>query len=98
MIVYSSNKKGFLNDVLSGQVEQQILASFVREMGHTTGKSEINSWRKSMPYMSNVINDSSIPDDAGIAIEYKIPQTSKRIDFIITGTNSDNRKVAVIIE
>ncbi len=98
MIVYSSNKKGFLSDVLSGQVEQQILTSFVRETGHTTGKSEINSWRKSMPYMSNVINDSSIPDDAGIAIEYKIPQTSKRIDFIITGTNSEDRKVAVIVE
>ncbi len=98
MIVYSSDKKGFLNDVLSGQVEQQILTSFVREMGHSTGKSEVNSWRKSMPYMSNVINDSSIPDDAGIAIEYKIPQTSKRIDFIITGTNSENKKVAVIVE
>ena len=98
MIVYSSNKKGFLSDVLSGQVEQQILTSFVRETGHTTGKSEINSWRKSMPYMSNVINDSSIPDDAGIAIEYKIPQSSKRIDFIITGTNSEDKKVAVIVE
>lgn len=98
MIVYSSNKKGFLSDVLSGQVEQQILTSFVRELGHTTGKNEVNSWRKSMPYMSNVINDSNIPDDAGVAIEYKIPQTSKRIDFIITGTNSENRKVAVIIE
>ncbi|MDP2685508.1 MAG: DUF2075 domain-containing protein [bacterium] len=98
MIVYSSNKKGFLSDVLNGQVEQQILTSFVREMGHTTGKSEINSWRKSMPYMSNVINDSSIPDDAGIAIEYRIPQTSKRIDFIITGGDSENRKVAVVIE
>ncbi|MDO8639374.1 MAG: DUF2075 domain-containing protein [bacterium] len=98
MIVYSSNKKDFLSDVLSGQVEQQILTSFVRELGHSTGKSEINSWRKSMPYMSNVINDVNIPDDAGIAIEYKIPQTSKRIDFIITGTNSDNRKVAVIVE
>lgn len=98
MIVYSSNKKDFLSDVLNGQVEQQILTSFVREMGHTTGKSEINSWRKSMPYMSNVINDSSIPDDVGIAIEYKIPQTSKRIDFIITGENSENKKIAVIIE
>ena len=98
MIVYSSNKKDFLSDVLNGQVEQQILTSFVREMGHTTGKSEINSWRKSMPYMSNVINDSNIPDDAGIAIEYKIPQTSKRIDFIITGGNGENKKVAVIVE
>lgn len=98
MIIYSSNKKGFLSDVLSGNVENQILTSFVREMGHSTGKREINSWRNSMPYMSNVINDSEIPDDAGIAIEYKIPQTAKRIDFIITGANSENRKIAVIVE
>lgn len=98
MIVYSSTKRGFLRDVLSGQVEQQILASFVRETGRSTSKNEINSWSKSMPYMSNVINDPSIPDDAGVAIEYKIPQTSKRIDFIITGLNNDNSKVAIIIE
>lgn len=98
MIVYQSTKSGFLKDVLAGQVEKQILTSFVRELGHSTGKSELASWRGSMPYMSNVINDPSIPDDAGIAIEYKIPRTSKRIDFIISGMNEENRGVAVLIE
>lgn len=98
MIVYSSTKKGFLSDVLAGQVDKQILTSFVREMGHSTGKSEQKSWRNSMPYMSNVINHPDIPDDAGIAIEYKIPQSSKRIDFIITGKNENNKKIAILIE
>ncbi|MDA1169282.1 MAG: DUF2075 domain-containing protein [bacterium] len=98
MIVYSSTKAGFLSDVLAGQVEKQILTSFVRELGHSTGKSELASWRGSMPYMSNVVNDPSIPDDAGIAIEYKIPRTSKRIDFIISGINEQNKGVAVLIE
>jgi DUF2075 family protein/DNA replication protein DnaC len=98
MIVYSKTKKDFLIDAMSGKVEETILASFVREMGHSTGKREVNSWHNSMPYMSNIINDGSIPDDAGIAIEYKIPQTSKRIDFIITGMNESNIKTAVIVE
>ncbi len=98
MIVYSSTKRGFLNDVLSGYVDKQILTSFVRELGHSTGKSELDSWRHSMPYMSNVINNPDIPDDAGIAIEYRIPQSTKRIDFIITGINEDNRKTAILIE
>src|SRR5690349_3952897 len=98
MIVYSSTKKGFLNDVLSGSVDKQILTYFVRELGHSTGKSELNSWRGSMPYMSNVVNHQDIPDDAGVAIEYKIPQTTKRIDFILTGKNSENRRTAVLIE
>lgn len=98
MIVYSSTKKDFLNDVLDGYVEKQILTSFVRELGHSTGKSEVRSWKESMQYMSNIIHDPEIPDDVGVAIEYKIPRTSKRIDFIITGKDNDQKYSAVVIE
>lgn len=98
MIVYSSSKKGFMADVMSNQIEKTILTSFVRELGHSTGKSEIRSWKNSMIYMDKIISDPEIPDDVGIAIEYKIPQTSKRIDFIITGTNQDKRHTAILIE
>lgn len=98
MIVYSSTKKGFLDDVLGGYVEKQILSSFIRELGHSTGKSEVRSWKESMQYMSNIMYDPEIPDDAGVAIEYKIPRTSKRIDFIITGKDENKKSNAIIIE
>lgn len=98
MIVYSATKGEFTADVLQNSVEKKILASFVREMGHATGKQEIASWRNSMMYMNNIVSDPEIPDDAGVAIEYKIPQTSKRIDFILTGLNAENRDVAVLVE
>ncbi len=98
MIVYSSTKKGFTADVISNQIEKVVLSAFVREMGHSTGKSEIQSWRNSMMYMNNIVADPDIPDDVGIAIEYKIPQTSKRIDFIITGANEAQKAAAVLIE
>lgn len=98
MIVYSSTKRGFVVDVMTNQIEKTILSSFVRETGHSTGKAEVASWRNSMLYMNNVISDPEIPSDAGVAIEYKIPQTSKRIDFILTGLNEKNRKTAILIE
>ena len=98
MSVYSATKKDFVADVLANQIEKTILSSFVREMGHSTGKAEVASWRNSMMYMNNIISDSKIPEDVGIAIEYKIPQTSKRIDFIITGLSDENKKNAVLIE
>lgn len=98
MIVYSKSKREFINDVLSNQIEKSIQTSVVRELGHSTGKSEIQSWRNSMLYMNNIINDPEIPEDAGIAIEYKIPQTSKRIDFIITGLNTEYQSIAVLVE
>src|SRR5258708_3293864 len=98
MIIYSATKKDFVIDVLSNQIEKRILSSFVREMGHSTGKAEVSSWRNSMLYMNNIISDPEIPDDVGVAIEYKIPQTSKRIDFILTGTNIENKSTAILIE
>lgn len=98
MIVYSATKKDFVTDVLTNQIEKTILSSFVREMGHSTGKSEVSSWKNSMMYMHNVVIDPEIPDDAGVAIEYKIPQTSKRIDFILTGADGENKKTAILIE
>ena len=98
MIVYSSIKRNFVRDVMTNQIEKTILTSFVRELGHSTGKAEVASWRNSMLYMNNIISDPEIPDDAGIAIEYKIPQTSKRIDFILTGANKEHKKTAILIE
>jgi uncharacterized protein len=98
MIIYSGTKKEFVADVVANKIEKTILSSFVREMGHSTGRAEVSSWRNSMLYMNNVISDPDIPDDAGIAIEYKIPQTSKRIDFILTGTSEQKKKTAILVE
>ena len=48
--------------------------------------------------MYKVLNDSEIPMDAGVAIEYNIPQTSKRVDFLISGYDRADRHGAVIVE
>ena len=43
-------------------------------------------------------NDNNIPDNAGVAIEFNIPTTSKRIDFILSGRDSKNKDSVIIIE
>lgn len=98
MLVYTATKREFSQDVRRNEIADKILTSFVRETGHSTGAREIQSWQNSMMYMQNIIEDSRIPDDAGIAIEYIIPATSKRIDFIITGLDSDSKSTAVLVE
>ena len=42
--------------------------------------------------------DNEIPNDAGVIIEYQIPQTSKRIDFILTGQDENENNYAILIE
>lgn len=51
-----------------------------------------------MLYMSQVLADDEIPSNSGVAIEYTLPQTTKRIDFILTGKGANNQSTAIIIE
>lgn len=98
MLVYTANKMGFMDDVQSNIIEAKILDAFKRHLGHSTSESEIASWRNSMMYMKNILEDGGIPNDAGVSIEYKLPQTSKRIDFILTGKGENKVNTAIIIE
>ena len=48
--------------------------------------------------MSRVVNTPELPDDTGVAIEYQIPLTAKRVDFIISGLNAQKKEQLVIVE
>ena len=48
--------------------------------------------------MYKVLNDHEIPDNSGVAIEYNIPQTSLRVDFIISGYDEKEKPNVIIIE
>ena len=98
MIVYSSIKKDFRLDVKSNAIETKIYDAFQKNLGHKTSKSEISSWQNSMLYMANILDDHAIPDDAGICIEYMLPRSSKRIDFIITGKSEMKSNSMIIVE
>ena len=97
MIIYSSTKKGFQDDILLGKINERVLSSYVREVGRSN-ISQINSWNNSLQFMNTIMYDPEIPEDVGIAIEYKIPRTNNRIDFIVTGCGENTKGSAVIIE
>ena len=98
MIVYEGLKTDFLNscerDAIAIEIEENILT----KLGRHTPKAEFRSWENSLNYMYKVLNDAEIPSDSGVAIEYSIPQTSKRIDFIISGYGGKDEPGAVIVE
>ncbi len=98
MRIYSGTKQQFLIDVISNSIVDKLHTSFVRETGHHVGHSELNSWKTSANEMYKILNDSEIPNNVGIAIEYQIPSTSKRIDYMITGFSNNQEGNVVIIE
>lgn len=98
MIVYEGLKTDFLtsceNDSIAIEIEQSIL----NKMGRHTPKAEFRSWENSLNYMYKVLNDRDIPGNSGVAIEYNVPQTAKRVDFIISGYDESNDSNMVIVE
>lgn len=98
MIVYQASKHQFIKDVFSNDIENIVLSNVKKKLNIGVGPSEIKSWANSLSYMERIMHDPSIPDDCGVAIEYQIPQTSKRIDFIITGQNADEKPCVVLVE
>jgi DUF2075 family protein len=98
MIVYQENKETFMAHVRESKIEYIIHDNFKRNLGRDTSKSEVTSWKNSMMYMRNVLDDAAIPADAKISIECQVPHTSKRIDFIITGQTENHQDCAVIVE
>lgn len=98
MIVYQSTKQGFCTDIKQNRIADRINDAYYEHLGRHTSQSEYNSWKNSMMYMNVVINDTRIPDNAGISIEYQIPLTSNRIDFLISGYDQQNKEQVVIVE
>lgn len=97
MIVYEATKREFMDHVERDEIAVKIYESYKDKIGRTA-ESEINSWNNSMNYMYKVLNTSAIPAESGIAIEYKIPSSSRRIDFMLSGLDEADRSAAIIIE
>ncbi len=98
MIVYSKTKQGFQDDIARGEIDVIIGQYFKEKLNRNIYSKEADSWYNSLQFMNTIINDAEIPNDAGITIECQIPQTSKRIDFIISGRDENNKENVVIVE
>lgn len=98
MLVYEGLKSGFINDVDLNLITDNILNRFKEVFHRSTGEAEINSWRESMLRMRGVLADKDIPDDSGVAIEFNIPHTSNRIDFLLSGYDKYKKNSIIIIE
>lgn len=95
MIIYESTKEQFVGDVVNELLIDRLYNSYQEKIGRTS-KAEIRSWENSLQKMSNVMQDDEIPNDAAVAIEFNIPNTSKRVDFLIAGNDGHQDNVVIV--
>ena len=96
MIIYSGNKSDFIaqQTMLPDILKRNVL----ERLGEDTSDNEYLSWQNSLTFMRRLMESPSIPDDAGVALEYNIPVTNNRIDFIVTGYDDEGKSQVIIIE
>jgi DUF2075 family protein len=98
LIVYQSTRHQFLEDTERNAIEDLISSEFVRRTGRYASQGEYRSWQRSLMQMADVLRDEELPASMGVGVEFGIPQSAKRIDFILSGENEEGRPSAVIVE
>lgn len=97
MLAYVATKREFLVD--APQIEDLVQRAVFENLKIQVGKSEYEAWRNSLGNaMFHVVNDSELPDDAAVAIEYRLNGRRFRIDFMIAGEDDLGNSQVVIVE
>ena len=98
MIIYSNEKSGVIDQFERGILVEKIEEKYFQKLKKHPSKSEKRSWENSLCRVIQIIKDSAIPGDAGIAIEYVLPVNDLRIDFMISGYDEYGKANIVIME
>ena len=97
MLAYLATKAQFLID--APNIEDKVKDAVFKHLHLRVAPAEYNSWRNSLGNaMFHVMNTDSIPDDAAVAVEYRLNGRRFRIDFMIGGTDSSGKEAISIIE
>jgi len=97
VLAYLQSKAQFLKDAPT--IEDYVADAVRKNLGIKVGPSEYQSWRNSLGNaMSHVMRDPGIPEDAVVAIEYRLNGRRFRIDFLIAGKDDTGSDSLVIVE
>jgi len=87
----------FIEDTVRNQIALKLSDAFFNYYGYPPAKSEVASWGNSLRAMAQVVQFARL-DDHGVVVEYELPSSSRRLDFMICGRNASDRDEAVIVE
>ena len=85
-----------MKDVFEDELVNNIVSNYISKLGRIN-EWEVRSWNNSIQYMYLVLSDCEIPKDSGVTSEFKIPHTSKRVNFLISGSDKDAKQSIFIV-
>ncbi|HEY1267340.1 MAG TPA: DNA/RNA helicase domain-containing protein, partial [Candidatus Binatia bacterium] len=97
MQLYSGSSQQFIIDTEKNQIAEKLRRTFFSHFRYYPSPNEVNSWKNSLTKIKDVVDHCSFYDH-GVILEYQLPLTSRRLDFLISGVGDDNGSHAAIVE
>lgn len=98
MIIYKNTVHEFRKDAIYGEIADKLEELFILNHLSHDNPREHAAWINSLSAVNDVLEIAKTPDEVTLSIEYMIPLTSKRIDFLISGFGDEEKENVVIIE
>jgi len=83
MQLYAGTSRQFIEDAVQSAIADKLASTFRDYFKRNPGPAEYRSWQNSLSRMCMALQHASL-DKQGIALEYQIPNSSNRLDFLIT--------------
>jgi hypothetical protein len=97
MRLYAGSSGQFVEDTVLNQVSGKLKNAFFSHYRYNPPTAEVRSWQNSLRAMAGILQYGDLLDH-GVMLEYQLPLTSRRLDFMVTGKGQANADNAVIVE
>ena len=97
MQLYAGTSIQFIDDTVRNRIAEKLRDAFFTEFRFRPPESEVRSWQASLREMCNLLQWAKLTAQ-GVVLEYQLPLSSKRLDFMITGRDQQAAANAVIVE
>lgn len=97
MRLYEGTIAQFREDVIHNKISDLLSNNFFSYYGKNVSPSEKNSWNVSLNFVKNALDYSGLEDNK-VVIEYELPYSTRRIDFMLFGKDEEESDNIVLIE
>ncbi|MEU1228377.1 DUF2075 domain-containing protein [Streptomyces sp. NPDC005828] len=81
---------------LEGALALLLIENFRHKHSHQPGASEVRSWERSLPALTNALVEAGL-GDVEVLVEYGLPLTSKRADAILAGVHPTTGEPSYVV-
>jgi DUF2075 family protein len=97
MRLYEATVDSFNEDVLRNLLADKLAEKFHSYYRHWPNESERNAWQQSSQYLKNSFEAAPLTDNK-LIIEYELPYSTRRIDVLLFGGDSNGKDSVVLVE